>query len=297
MINQQLTGILCALFGGVFLSSSGILIRNLENVDGWQILFYRSIAFFCAINIGLAFYYGRKLPEAFLAIGKPGLTAALLLGVGSVFYVFAILNTTVANVVFIIGSTPLIAALVAWIFIGESVSPLGLLAMAGAFMGIGLMFIDGLVSGGMLGNLLALSMVVTFAFYLLIIRSRRFIDMLPATGLSGLVTLMIAGFMVSSFSISSYDLIICITLGTLQLGMGFFLLTLACRYIPSAEVALFAMSESILGPLWVWIGVDEVPGRYTIYGSGVILVSVVAYCLISLRQEKRTQNLCTNTKL
>ena len=38
-------GVSLVVIGGVFLSTSGILLRNLEAANGWQVLFYRGLAF------------------------------------------------------------------------------------------------------------------------------------------------------------------------------------------------------------------------------------------------------------
>lgn len=84
-----------------------------------------------------------------------------------------------------------------------------------------------------------------------------------------------------------HDLLICIALGSFQFGLGFLLLTLGTRFIPAAEVALFALSESVLNPVWVWIGVNEVPGRYTLYGSSVVLAAVIVYSLIAIHNERQ----------
>ena len=286
--NRYLFGVLIVLIGGAFLSTSGILIRNMENPDGWQIVLYRSITFFFTILAILAWRYKGRTFHAYRAVGMPGVLAAILLGMGSVCYIFAMLHTTVANVVFIIGSAPLVTALLAWVFLGEKVSGWSLVAMVAALAGIGLMFLDGLESGGLLGNSLALVMVVMFGFYLLLLRRCRDIDMVPATGLSGLVTVTVAFIMVSTLEISNRDLAICIALGSVQFGLGFLFLTIGSRYIPAAEVALFALSESILNPIWVWIGVGEVPGRFTLYGCGIVLASVITYSLIAIRKERHT---------
>jgi drug/metabolite transporter (DMT)-like permease len=284
---RYLFGILIVIAGGAFLSTSGILLRIMDNANGWQIIFYRSLTFFITISTILVFQYRSKTLGAFRAIGMPGIAAAFLLGFGSVCYIFAMLNTTVANVVFIIGSAPLVTALLAWIFLKEKVSGWSVIAMLTALVGIGLMFMDGLAGGGITGNLLALAMVFMFAVYLLILRSKRDIDMVPATGLSGLVTLCIAVVMMPGFAISAHDLLICFALGSFQFGLGFLLLTLGTRYLPAAEVALFALSESILNPIWVWIGVNEVPSSYTLYGSAIVLASVVTYSLIAIRAAKQ----------
>ncbi len=279
-------GVCVVLLGGAFLSLSGIFLRHIEQANGWTILFYRSSAFFITMSTILAFQYRRRTTLAFRAVGKKGVYAAILLSLGNVFYIFAMLNTTVANVVFIIGSAPLITALLCWLFLKERISVWGMVAMVLAFFGIGLMFADGFNTGSWFGSLLALAMVVMYAFYLLLLRGNQSVDMVPATCLSGLITALIAFPMLSGFNISQHDLIICILLGTVQFGAGFWLLTIGVRYIPAAEVALFSLSESILNPIWVFLGVGEIPSKLTIYGSAIVLISVVVYSTIAIQRER-----------
>ncbi len=287
MQNRYLIGILIVFMGGVFLSTSGIMLRSMDDANGWQVVLIRSLTFFITILTIMIFRYRRNTFAAYRAVGVSGIFAAILLGLGSVCYIFAMLNTSVANVVFIIGSAPLVTALIAWLFLKEKIGVWGLVAMITSVFGIGLMFLDGFISGGMFGNLMALLMVFMFAFYLLILRSKKHIDMIPATGLSGLITFAIAAVMVSDLDISLHDLVICMMLGSFQLGLGFLFLTLGTRFIPAAEVALFSMSESILNPLWVWIGVNEVPSNYTLAGSAVVLISVITYSLIAIRNDRK----------
>ncbi len=288
MQNRYLIGILIVFMGGVFLSTSGIMLRSMDDANGWQVVLIRSLTFFITILTIMIFRYRRNTFAAYRAVGVSGIFAAILLGLGSVCYIFAMLNTSVANVVFIIGSAPLVTALIAWLFLKEKIGVWGLVAMITSVFGIGLMFLDGFISGGMFGNLMALLMVFMFAFYLLILRSKKHIDMIPATGLSGLITFAIAAVMVSDLDISLHDLVICMMLGSFQLGLGFLFLTLGTRFIPAAEVALFSMSESILNPLWVWIGVNEVPSNYTLAGSAIVLVSVITYSLIAIRNDRKS---------
>ncbi len=287
MQNRYLIGILIVFMGGVFLSTSGIMLRSMDDANGWQVVLIRSLTFFITILTIMIFRYRRNTFAAYRAVGVSGIFAAILLGLGSVCYIFAMLNTSVANVVFIIGSAPLVTALIAWLFLKEKIGVWGLVAMITSVFGIGLMFLDGFISGGMFGNLMALLMVFMFAFYLLILRSKKHIDMIPATGMSGLITFAIAAVMVSDLDISLHDLVICMMLGSFQLGLGFLFLTLGTRLIPAAEVALFSMSESILNPLWVWIGVNEVPSNYTLAGSAIVLVSVITYSLIAIRNDRK----------
>lgn len=280
-------GVMLVVIGGFFLSTSGILLRNLEAASGWQILFYRGFTFSLTLFILLWLRYRSNIGTAFRAVGKPGLWAALVLGLGSICYIFAILWTTVANALFIIGAAPLATAFVAWLVLGERTSRFGVVAMLVSLAGIGLMFADGLLEGRWLGNVAALGVVASFVVFLLIIRDKRGTDMLPATCLSGIVMGGVAALFVESFVVSSRDLLIVVTMGCLQFGIGFWCFTVATRYIMASEVALFSLTESILGPVWVWIGVGEQPSLLTLAGSLVVLVSVSAYCINGIRAERR----------
>jgi DME family drug/metabolite transporter len=280
-------GVGLVIVGGVFLSLSGIMLRNLESASGWQILFYRGLAFSFMLFIVLLFKYRRGTVEAFRAIGKPGLWAALILGLGSVCYVFEILLTTVANAVFIIGASPLVTAFVGWLVLGEKTSKFGITAMLISLTGIGLMFADGLIEGRWLGNIAALIVVASFVAFLLVVRSRQRIDMLPATCLGGLVMAAVGGIFAENLIISNHDLVIALLMGWVQFGIGFMCFTIATRYIMASEVALFSLTESILGPIWVWIGVGEQPSLLTFIGSGIVLVSVSSYCIVSIQAERR----------
>jgi len=280
-------GVALVIVGGLFLSTSGILLRNIEAADGWQILFYRGVAFSTTLFLLLLLRYRGGIGAAFRAVGRPGLWAALVLGLGSICYVYAILWTTVANAVFIIGTAPLATALVGWLVLGERTSRFGIAAMLVSLFGIGLMFADGLLEGRWLGNFAAFGVVASFVVFLMIIRGRRGVDMLPATCLSGLVMGGIAALFVDSFLLSGRDLAIAITMGCLQFGVGFWCFTVASRYIMASEVALFSLSESILAPIWVWVGVGERPSLLTLAGSAVVLASVGAYCISGIRAERR----------
>lgn len=280
-------GVGLVIIGGIFLSLSGILLRNIEAASGWQILFYRGLAFSLMLFLLLLGKYRKGILDAFRAIGRPGLWVALVLGLGSVAYVFAILLTTVANALFIIGASPLAAAFVGWLILGEKTSKFGVVAMLVSLTGIGLMFADGFIEGRWLGNIAAIAVVVSFVFFLLVVRSRQYVDMLPATCLSGLVMAGVGGIFAGDLIISSNDLTISLLMGCLQFGIGFMCFTIAARYIMASEVALFALTEAILGPIWVWIGVGEQPSLLTFIGSGIVLVCVSSYCLVTIQRERR----------
>ena len=144
--------VLLVIIGAVFLSTTGIMLRNIEQADGWQILFYRGIAFSITMFLILLFHYRSKTVSAFRAIGQRGLWAGLVLGIGSCCYVYALLLTTIANAMFIIGTAPVATAFAAWVVLGERTSTTAIISMLISLCGIGLMFVDGLIADRWLGN-------------------------------------------------------------------------------------------------------------------------------------------------
>lgn len=276
-------GVACVLGGGFCLSLAGILVRHIDQADGWQILFYRSVTFFILLSTILTVRYRTRTLAAFRAVGWRGLIVAVSLGLGSVCYIFALLNTTVANAMFIIGASPLVAAAAGWLLLGERVSILSVAAMLVALGGIGLMFVDGFLGGRLLGNVIAIGVVIGFVVMLVTLRGAKDTDMLPATCMAGLVAASISAAMAADLDINRHDLVIALMLGSVQYGAGFSLYTIATRHIQAAEVALFALSESILAPIWVWIGVGEEPSELTLIGCAVVLLAVAFHCVIAIR--------------
>ena len=270
-------GVFLVLVGATALSLNGLLLRNLQQADGWQILFYRGLTLFAALFLILCFKYRAGTVRAFLNIGLPGLWASLALGLGSCFYIFALLFTTVANAMFIIGAAPIVTAIVAWVFLRERLPVIGIIAMLISLCGIGLMFADGIMAGRWFGNVMAACVVVGFVCYLLIIRQHRNTDMLPVVCLTGLV-MAAAGFIgASHLQIPLHDVIIAVIMGCVLYNIGFVSFTISARYILAAEVSLFSVFEAILAPIWVWIGVAETPSVLTLIGSGLVLVAITAY--------------------
>ena len=201
------------VLAGICLSSGGLIVRHIEAANGWQVLFFRSVAFVLTVLLFLAVRYRGRLVAPFRTIGWQGVAASLCLGLGFICFLWGLLLTTVANVSFIISTGPVFAAVLAWVILGERVRPITWVAIGLALFGVGIMFADGLVAGRLLGNLVALGAPITFAVMVVILRRAEHIDMVPATCLAGVVAGLIAWPQVSDFQISTNDLILSLLLG------------------------------------------------------------------------------------
>ena len=280
-------GTILILLGGMFLSTDGVLIRFLEVSDPWTVLFYRCISF-VALALVVIFYRHRgRTVEAFRKTGMNGILLALTLGCGFSAYVFGMMLTTVANVSFIISAGPLCAAVLGWLILRERVAPITCLVIAGAVVGMGLMFSDGMSTGQLTGNLIALLAPITFGLMIVLIRRAGEVDMLPATCMAGVVS-GIAGFAFSgSLAVSQQDLLLLLFLGAGQLGLGFMLITVGTRYVPAAEAALLALVESILAPILAWLVVNEIPTPLALVGGIIVLSCVIIQGVVGVFSERR----------
>ena len=267
-------GILQLVATGVFLSTSGIALRIIEEADGWQILFYRSLALSVTILLILVFQKGSRVFDEFRGLEWNDYLLALFLGSGFVAYVFALLYNTVANALFIFSCAPFVAGFLGWILLGERVATRTWFAIGGAMAGLTVMVGSELAVSRYLGTLIALWIPIAYAASIIVIRSSKRENMLAALCLAGLVSGGLSAIFVTDYALTLQDLIISLYLGVFQAGVGFTLVVLGTRYIPAAQVGLLAMVEPVLAPIWVWMGVGEVPGLATIVG-GVIIFSAI----------------------
>ena len=98
--------VILMLIGSTVISFSGLIIRNIETTDNWQINFYRSIAFGITILMILLFQYRKTTLQPIKNIGVQGVCAAMLLALASISFLQAITNTTVAATTFTLSSIP-----------------------------------------------------------------------------------------------------------------------------------------------------------------------------------------------
>ena len=279
-------GILQLVASGFFLSTSGIALRIIEQADGWQILFYRSLALSVTILLILVFQKGSRVFDEFRGLEWNDYLLALFLGSGFVAYVFALLYNTVANALFIFSCAPFVAGFLGWILLGERVATRTWFAIGGAMAGLTVMVGSELAVSRYLGTLIALWIPIAYAASIIVIRSSKRENMLAALCLAGLVSGGLSAIFVTDYALTLQDLIISLYLGVFQAGVGFTLVVLGTRYIPAAQVGLLAMVEPVLAPIWVWMGVGEVPGLATIVGGAIIFLAITIDGILNIKSSE-----------
>ena len=287
-IVRNLPGPLLIFMGALSLSFGGIIVKSFEGSTLWQILFWRSVFFSLTVLAFLTISYKKKLFNSFYESGLPGFFGGIILSTGFCGYVFAMYNTTVANTNFIISTQVLFLAMFGYLFLKEKISTITLISIILAISGVFLMVGKSLSPGEMSGNIAAFSMPITFAILIMLVRKFPKVDMVPAQFIAGISSCVIGFLLSEKIMISPHDIFLGFIAGFFQVGFGFIFITIGARTTPSAMVGIIMLSESILGPLWAFLFVDERPSFFTLIGGAIILFSVLLqfYFMFFLNKKK-----------
>jgi drug/metabolite transporter (DMT)-like permease len=216
--------------------------------------------------------------------------AGLCLAVGFTCFVFSITHTTVANTLFMLSAAPFVTAALSRVLLGEDVTRGTWLAMLGAAAGVAVMVGEGLATGDLFGNLMALAAAVGFAGYSIALRSGRAVDMMPATCLAGLFSAVGAAAIIAGtggeFAVPITDIGVCVTYGVVAVGGSLIVFTLGSRLVSAAELTLLSLTEVVLGPVWVWLAFAETPSKLTLLGGAILLGSIVGRAATGIRRRR-----------
>jgi drug/metabolite transporter (DMT)-like permease len=270
---RQRRGQVYVALAAVAWSTAGVLQRQLTLDTSTQV-FGRAAFAAAALLAYVAVVERGRMVEAFRSIGVAGLAVAVCVAVASGSFIAALNHTSVARVLFILALAPVVAALLARVTLGEPITRRTALAMALALVGVALM-LGSPGEGSLAGDGLAFLVALSFATMIVITRWRRDVSMAPATCLSQAILVVAFLPLASPGEISSGDVGWLAALGIGQIGLGFALLTVGARLIPAAQVGLITLLEVVLGPLWVWLALDERPSTYTLVGGAIVIVAIV----------------------
>ncbi len=73
-------------------------------------------------------------------------------------------------------------------------------------------------------------------------------------------------------------------MGAGLLAMGMVLYTLGSRVLPAAELTLLSMLEVMLGPVWVWLFLNETATPATFLGGAILLGAIAGNALSGARR-------------
>jgi len=281
--SDQKKGMLMAFTAVIFLTPDSLFIR-LANVSSWNLIFYRGFIPFLVVFIGLLFVYKANFIKQTFSNGLHGAAYALVFTITNITFVISIENTAVANTLIMIALAPMLSAILSFIFLKEIPSKETWAAITVTTLSVVYIFYDAIDTGDVLGNALGLLTAFGLAVGAVIVRSAKKIDLVPSAMFGKLLVAIIAFYFADNLNLKGSDLTIVPLMCIMCVALPFVLVTIAPRYITAAEVNLFFLLETIIGPIWVWLVIKEQPSIETIIGGITIIITIAIHSFLSLKK-------------
>jgi drug/metabolite transporter (DMT)-like permease len=270
---RQRRGQIYVALAAIAWSTAGVLQRQLTLNTATQVA-GRAVFAGVALLAYVAVVERGRVAQAFRSVGLAGVAVALCVAIASGSFIAALNHTSVARVLFLLALAPVLAAVLARVTLGEAITRRTVVAMALALAGVALM-LGAPGEGSVAGDGLAFLTAFAFAVMIVITRWRHDVSMAPATCLAQVILLVAFLPFATPGAIGGDDVFWLAALGIGQIGLGFALLTVGARLIPAAQVGLITLLEVVLGPLWVWLALDERPTTLTLVGGGIVIAAIV----------------------
>ena len=281
-LTDQQKGSLLAFVAVMFITPDSLFIR-LSSVDTWGLVFYRGIIPFFVVFFGMILIYRLNFFKILMTSGIHGIIYVITFSITNITFVVSIQNTNVANTLVMIATAPMLSAILGAIFLKEPADKKTLISIIITFLSIIYIFFDSLKLGNFYGDILGFITAIGLAVGAVTIRSAKSKNLVPAAVVGKLLVATFALLFVENFALINQDMIIVPLMCILCVAIPFVLVTIAPRFIPAAEVNLFFLLETIIGPIWVWLIIKEQPSVETLFGGVVIIITIAIHSFLKLR--------------
>ena len=281
-LTDQQKGSLLAFVAVLFITPDSLFIR-LSNVDTWGLVFYRGIIPFFTVFLGMILIYKLNFFKILFDSGYHGIIYVITFSITNITFVVSIQNTNVANTLVMIATAPLLSAILGAIFLKEPPDKKTWISIIITFFAIFYIFFDSLKMGNFYGDILGFITAIGLAVGAITIRSAKSKNLVPAAVVGKLFVASFALFFIESFVLQDKDLFIVPLMCILCVAIPFVLVTIAPRFITAAEVNLFFLLETIIGPIWVWMIIKEQPSIETLFGGIVIIITIAIHSFLKLK--------------
>lgn len=271
-------GLVLTVVGVLALVPDATLVRAIE-ADTLTTIMWRNGLIAVTVTAVLVARSGTRVVAMLRRTGAPGLVSALLWGATTSLFVASVDATSIGNTVLVLAVSPLWAALLSRWFVGEPIAARTWIALPFAVAGVALAFRSSMGGGDLGGDLLALAASVCLAANLTLLRRYSAVDFVPAAALGAWIVFAASAVLGGSFRLAAADVAPTIALGVVFLPVSMVLITTGARWVPSPEVALIMLLETVFSPVLAAILVDEPLTGWTLAGGLVVIATLVAHTL------------------
>ncbi len=266
------TGTLLVIISAITFSTAGLFTKGVE-AGAWDVIFWRGLAAACFTSSWIALRGAAR--REFGAMGPSGWAVGVIGALGTAAFIPSFKLTSIANVSLIYAISPLIAAMLAWIFIGERAQARTIAGCLGALSGVAIIVSGSLGEISLYGDLLALWMTFAMASIMVIYRK---VPETPGAGpqvLQSLLLLPVAGLIGAPLAVAPDEIVILIAFGLL-FAIASVTLAEGAKRIASGQTALLSSLETPLAPILAFFVFAELPDGATWAGGALVLVAILA---------------------
>ncbi|KZM43644.1 hypothetical protein OA92_08105 [Marinomonas sp. SBI22] len=282
-LSSRSQGVLYCLIGALLLTPDALIIRWLS-IEHHEVLFWRGLFFTFGFFFIVVFRHRGKTFRAIYQAGWAGVISGFLFAMNTYFYTQALQLTSAAAAMMIISTAPVFAAIVSWLFLKERISLPLLLTITCTLLGMGIILSDGDGINSLKGNLMAMGCAIFMALNFNWARYHSPKDITPGLVFGGLMVFVLGYLTTPSISASTSEIGFMFLSAAFLMPIGFVMLQIAPKYISATEVSLFLLLESVIAPIWVWIGLGELPSTTTLLGSLIVLIALIIYNLMLIKK-------------
>ncbi len=281
-LSDQQKGSLMAFVAVMFITPDSLFIR-LSNVETWGLVFYRGIIPFFVVFFGMLLIYKLNFFKILFNSGYHGLIYIITFSLTNITFVVSIQNTNVANTLVMIATAPMISAILGAIILKEPPDKKTWISIIITFLAIIYIFFDSLKLGNFYGDILGFVTALGLAVGAITVRSAKSKNLVPSAVVGKLLVATFALLFIESYVLIDRDLFIIPLMCVMCVAIPFVLVTIAPRFIPAAEVNLFFLLETIIGPIWVWLIIKEQPSIETLQGGVIIIATIAIHSFLKLK--------------
>lgn len=290
-MNDYRKGVLIVALGALLYAPDSLMLR-LMAMDQWPTMFWRGLIAGGILTCAMLVMRGRQYPADIRALGLPGVAFLLVYAAVNFCFVFAVRETTVANTLFILSTSPVFSTLISWVWLGEKPDRRTIRTIALALVGIAVIAAGHRVSGTervgtLAGDIAALGGAFGLALGFNIARRAKHLSMTPVIGPAGLLNALVAFYFAADLVPPAASVPPMIIMSVCLTPIATWCLTIGPRYIPAPEVSLLMLIEAVFGPLIVWWALREYPGDMTLIGGAIVLGAISWGSLERLRARRR----------
>jgi len=272
-------------------STGGFFIKSVT-LDAFSVSLWRSSL--AAITIAVVYYLNRKKIEP--TSHEPWfnlhtLASTFFYALLLILFVIATKLTTSANAIFLQYTAPIYVLIIEPIVTKTKMKSRDLIMVIICTAAMALFFVGKFDTKSFWGNIAALASGVSFALYAVLLKHERSSEASRwRTVILGHVLIALCMAALAVFGITSPiptggEFLMLLYLGVVQIGIAYSIFTFGITHVRAIDAMLLSMVEPVLNPIWVFLGIGEIPSNYAIIG-GIIILAVVALRTVLSTKEK-----------